>query len=156
MREIIGSKAPNFQAQALVKGEKMSVSLEDFKGKKIALYFYPRDMTPGCTRQACNLRDHFEILKDKNIIIIGVSTDPLSSHKKFAEKKELPFILVSDTEKEIVKKYGVWGEKKFMGKTFMGTKRTTFLINEDGTIVGIIEKPDVKSHSKEILETFTL
>lgn len=132
------------------------VSLSDYKGKKVALYFYPKDDTPGCTAQACNLRDNFSDIQQKGVVVLGVSTDSDKSHKKFEEKYKLPFTLLADTEKEIVEKYGVWGEKKFMGKTFLGTNRTTFLINESGTIDHIIEKVDTKNHTEQIIEEWGL
>jgi peroxiredoxin Q/BCP len=132
------------------------ISLSDYKGKKVALYFYPKDDTPGCTAQACNLRDNFSEIQKKGVIVLGVSTDSDKSHKKFEEKYKLPFTLLADTEKEIVEKYGVWGEKKFMGKTFLGTNRTTFLINESGKIDHVIEKVDTKNHTAQIMEAWGL
>lgn len=150
----INEKAPNFKAKALMNGKEKEISLSDFKGKKVTMYFYPKDMTPGCTTQAENLRDNFNEFEEKGIVIMGISVDPISSHIKFAEKKELPFILVSDENKKIVENYGVWVEKNMYGRKYMGTKRTTFLIDEDGKIAHIIEKPKVKEHSKEILKIF--
>lgn len=144
-----GDKAP------VVKGVDQSgnkVSLSDLKGKKVILYFYPKDMTPGCTAQACNLRDNYTALLQKGYAVVGVSTDGEKSHQKFAEKYELPFPLLADEDKKIVEQYGVWGEKKFMGKVYDGTHRTTFLINENGVIDKIISKPDTKNHTEEILE----
>ncbi len=132
------------------------VSLSDYKGKKVALYFYPKDDTPGCTAQACNLRDNFSDIQKKGVVVLGVSTDSDKSHKKFEEKYKLPFTLLADTDKEIVEKYGVWGEKKFMGKTFLGTNRTTFLINESGKIDHVIEKVDTKNHTEQIIEVWGL
>jgi peroxiredoxin Q/BCP len=125
--------------------------LKDFKGQKVALYFYPKDDTPGCTAQACNLRDNFSELSDKGIVVLGVSVDEVKKHKKFEDKYKLPFTLVADEEKTIVADYGLWGEKKFMGKTYMGTSRVTFLIDEKGKIVHIIEKVDTKNHTEQIL-----
>ncbi|MEK7199341.1 MAG: thioredoxin-dependent thiol peroxidase, partial [Bacteroidota bacterium] len=127
------------------------ISLADFKGKKVILYFYPKDDTPTCTVQACNLRDNYAALIKKWYHVIGVSTDNVKSHKKFEEKFSLPFPLVADEDKKIVDKYNLWGEKKFMGHTYMGTTRTTFLIDETGKIVKIIEKPESKNHTEEIL-----
>lgn len=150
----IGEKAPEFKAKALNNGIEKEVSLKDFRGKKIALYFYPKDLTPGCTTQAENLRDNYDELQKQGIEVIGVSKDPLTSHKNFSQKKELPFILVSDEDLQINTAYGVWQEKQFMGKTFMGTVRTTFLIDEDGFIKQIITKPNVKEHTQEILKGF--
>lgn len=147
----VGKKAPAFSG---VDQNGNSIALKDFKGKKVVLYFYPKDDTPGCTAQACNLRDnHSELLK-KGFVVIGVSVDSVKKHKKFEEKYELPFSLVADEDKKIVEAYGVWGEKKFMGKTYMGTTRTTFLIDEDGKIKSIIEKPDTKNHAAEVLEAW--
>jgi len=127
------------------------ISLADFKGKKVILYFYPKDDTPGCTTQACNLRDNYKALLKKGFQVIGVSVDDVKSHKKFETKHALPFPLVSDADKSIVTKYNLWGEKKFMGKTYMGTTRTTFLIDEAGKIVKIINKPDTANHTEEVL-----
>lgn len=143
-----GIKAPSIKGIDQ-NGEK--ISLSDFKGKKIILYFYPNDDTPGCTAQACNLRDHYSELIEHGFVVIGVSTNPVKSHKKFEKKYSLPFPLIADEDRTIVEKYGVWGEKNFMGRTFMGTIRTTFLIGEDGKIKKIITKPDTKNHTEEIL-----
>lgn len=144
----IGDKAPAFVAN---DQNGLPVSLKDFKGQKVALYFYPKDDTPGCTAQACNLRDNFSELSDKGIVLLGVSVDEVKKHKKFEDKYKLPFRLVADEEKTIVADYGLWGEKKFMGKTYMGTSRVTFLIDEKGKIVHMIEKVDTKNHSAQIL-----
>jgi len=144
-----GDKAPIFKG---VDQSGNKVSLSDLKGKKVILYFYPKDMTPGCTAQACNLRDNYAALLKKGYAVVGVSTDGEKSHQKFAEKYELPFPLLADEDKKIVEQYGVWGEKKFMGKVYDGTHRTTFLINENGVIDKIISKPDTKNHTEEILE----
>ena len=152
----IGDNAPNFKAIALIDNNEKKISLSDFKGKKTALYFYPKDLTPGCTIQAENLRDNYKELTKKGIVVIGVSKDPIKSHIKFSEKKELPFILISDENLEINKAYGVWQKKKFMGREYMGTARTTFLIDEKGKIVNIVDKPVVKEHSKEIIDGFNL
>jgi len=127
-------------------------SLENFKGQKVALYFYPKDNTPGCTAQACNLRDNNSTLQTEGIKVVGVSIDSEKSHKKFEEKFSLPFPLLADTEHKIVQDYGVWGLKKFMGKEYMGTNRTTFLIDEEGKIVHIISKVQTKDHTAQILE----
>jgi thioredoxin-dependent peroxiredoxin len=143
-----GSKAPAFKAP---DQNGKTVSLSDFKGKKVILYFYPKDDTPGCTAQACNLKDNHSALLKKGFQVVGVSVDSVKSHKKFEEKFELPFPLISDEEKKIVDKYNLWGEKKFMGRTYMGTTRTTFLIDEAGIIRKIIAKPDTKNHTEEIL-----
>jgi len=143
-----GKKAPAFKGLDQ-NGNK--ISFTDFKGKKIILYFYPKDDTPGCTAQACNLRDNYSALLKKGFAVVGVSTDAVKTHKKFETKYELPFPLIADEDKKIVEQYGVWGEKKFMGKTYMGITRTTFLIDEAGKIIKIIEKPDTKNHTEEIL-----
>ncbi|HJU45495.1 MAG TPA: thioredoxin-dependent thiol peroxidase [Chitinophagaceae bacterium] len=143
-----GDKAPAFTA---VDQNGQTISLDDFKGKKVVLYFYPKDDTPGCTAQACNLRDNYSGLLSKGFQVIGVSTDSVKSHKKFEEKFTLPFPLVADEDKKIVESYGVWGEKKFMGKQFMGTNRTTFLIDEEGVIKRVIYKPDTKNQTEQML-----
>ena len=148
-----GKKAPSFTAKDQ-DGE--SIKLSDFKGKKLALYFYPKDDTPGCTAQACNLRDNLASLKSHGIEVIGVSIDSVKSHTKFVTKFELNFPLVSDENKEIVEAYGVWGLKKFMGKEYMGTNRTTFIIDEKGIVEGIISKPKTKTHAEEILSLLKL
>jgi peroxiredoxin Q/BCP len=143
-----GSKAPAF------KGKDQNgniVSLSDFKGKKIVLYFYPQDDTPTCTTQACNLRDNYGILKNHGFEVIGVSPDEVTKHKKFETKHELPFTLIADPELKIIEKYGVWGEKSMYGKKYMGLLRTTFIIDEKGIIKTIISKPKAKVHSEEIL-----
>lgn len=146
-----GDAAPNFTA----KDENgNTVSLSDFKGKKVILYFYPKDMTPGCTNQACNLRDNYAILQEKEIVILGVSPDDEARHQKFISKYELPFPLIADTDKAVINAYQVWGPKKFMGKTYDGVHRTTFLINEEGIIHDVIKKPKTKAHAEEILESF--
>jgi peroxiredoxin Q/BCP len=131
-----------------------TVHLADHNGKKTVIYFYPKDDTPGCTAQACNIRDNYELLLEENIRIIGVSADSSSSHAKFTKKYDLPFPLIADTDKVIINAFGVWGEKKFMGKTYDGINRTTFLANELGEIISIITKPNTKEHSKEIIELF--
>ena len=143
-----GSKAPAFKAP---DQNGNMVALSDFKGKKVILYFYPKDDTPGCTSQACNLKDNYALLIKKGFQVVGVSVDSVKSHKKFEEKYALPFPLISDEEKKIVDKYNLWGEKKFMGRTYMGTTRTRFLIDETGVIRKIIAKPDTKNHTEEVL-----
>lgn len=144
----VGDKAPDFEAQ---DQNGKSISLSQFKGEKIALYFYPKDNTPGCTAEACSLRDNYQALLNKKIQVIGVSIDSVESHKKFETKYELPFPLIADPEKKIVNLFGVWGLKKFMGREYDGTHRTTYLIDENGCIVDIIEKPKTKIHADEIL-----
>lgn len=150
----INDKIPNFKAKALVKGEEKEISFSDFKGKKLVIYFYPKDLTPGCTIQAENIRDNYSEFEKQDIIVIGVSIDPIKKHLSFVEKKDLPFILISDEDKKIVELFGVWQLKKFMGREYMGTVRTTFLIGEKGKVIGIIKKPKVKEHSREIFEAF--
>ena len=149
----VGSIIPNVNGLDQL-GE--MIHLADHKGKKTVIYFYPKDDTPGCTAQACNIRDNYNMLLENNIRIIGVSADSSSSHAKFAKKYDLPFPLIADTEKEIINAFGVWGEKKFMGKTYDGIHRTTFLANELGEIISIITKPNTKEHSKEIIELFNI
>jgi thioredoxin-dependent peroxiredoxin len=144
-----GDKAPAFTAQ---DQQGNTVKLSNYKGKKVVLYFYPKDDTPGCTKEACNFRDNYSLLKKKGIEVIGISIDSVKSHGKFVEKYELPFNLVADEEKQIVEAYGVWGEKKFMGKTYMGTNRVTFIINENGIIEHIITKVDNTNSTEQILE----
>lgn len=131
-----------------------AVKLSDFKGKRVVLYFYPKDDTPGCTKEACSLRDSFDIFEEKGIKILGVSTDSEKSHQKFITKYNLPFDLLADTEKEIVEAYGVWGEKNMYGKKYFGINRTTFLIDEDGKIVKIFKKVKVDEHADEVLKAF--
>jgi peroxiredoxin Q/BCP len=144
----VGDKAPEFKG---VDQNGNAVDLNQYAGKKVALYFYPKDDTPGCTAQACNLRDNFDVLKDKGIEVLGVSTDSVKSHAKFIDKFKINFTLIADENKEIVEKFGVWGLKKFMGREYMGTNRTTFLIDEKGMIEGIISKPKTNAHAEEIL-----
>ncbi|WP_298740965.1 thioredoxin-dependent thiol peroxidase [uncultured Chitinophaga sp.] len=144
-----GDKAPAFKG---VDQNGNKISLAGLKGKKVVLYFYPHDNTPTCTDQACNLRDNYQVLLQQGFTVIGVSTDGQKSHQKFAKKHELPFPLLPDEDLQIVSAYGVWGEKKFMGRIFDGTHRTTFLINEKGIIEKIIDKPHSKTHAQEILE----
>jgi len=149
----IGKKAPAIKG---VDQNGTKISLADFKGKKVALYFYPKDNTPGCTAQACNLEENSALLHKKGIVVIGVSTDSVASHKKFETKFKLSFPLIADESKEIVNAYEVWGEKKFMGRTYMGTNRVTFLINEKGTIEHIIDKVETKNHAAQVLSTWGL
>lgn len=144
-----GVKAPVFSGK---DQNGKTVKLSDFKGKKVALYFYPQDMTPTCTVQACNLRDNYSLLQANGIQVIGVSPDEVSSHKKFEERHQLPFPLIADTKHAIIEKYGVWGEKQLYGRKYMGLHRTTFLINEKGVIEKVFLKPKSKQHAEEILE----
>ena len=145
----VGEKAPEF---SLKDSSDQTVSLADFKGKRVIIYFYPKDNTPGCTVQACNLRDNFSELTKQNISVLGVSADSMQKHQKFIDKYSLPFPLIADENHELLKSYGVWGLKKFMGKEYDGIHRTTFIINEDGIIAEIIKKPKTKFHAQEILE----
>lgn len=151
MKLKIGDKAPVIKA--MDQNRKM-ISLEDYKGSKVILYFYPKDDTPGCTAEACNLRDNYTILIDKGFKIIGVSADTINSHKKFTEKYNLPFPLISDTEKKVLNDYGVWGKKKFMGREYDGINRMTFVISEEGIILNIFDKVQTKDHTKQILSEF--
>ncbi|MBT3422296.1 MAG: thioredoxin-dependent thiol peroxidase, partial [Bacteroidetes bacterium] len=137
MKLKIGDMAPAIKANNQ-NGEE--VNLLDFKGKKVVLYFYPKDSTPGCTQEACNLRDNYNTLIEQGYVVLGVSPDGEKSHLKFIEKHELPFDLLADTEKKILSDYGVWGEKKMYGRTYMGVIRSTFVIDEEGKIEDIIEK----------------
>lgn len=132
------------------------INLEMYKGKKVILFFYPKDNTPGCTAEACNLRDNYSILQSKGFELIGISVDSEKSHQKFIENHQLPFRLIADTEKVIVNNFMVWGEKKFMGRTFLGTKRTTFVIDENGKIERIFDKVDTKNHAEQILKSYQL
>ena len=147
----IGDKAPAFSA---LDQEGNTLKLSDFEGKRVVIYFYPKDDTPGCTAQACNIRDNYQTLQNEDIVILGVSADGEKKHQKFIAKYELPFSLIADEEKELINLYGVWGEKKFMGRIYDGIHRTTFLLDEHHLIIGIIEKPKTKDHTREILEIF--
>jgi peroxiredoxin Q/BCP len=146
-----GSKAPAFKAKD--QNDK-PVSLSDYAGKKVVLYFYPEDDTPTCTVQACNLRDNYSLLKKNGFVVLGVSPDEPKKHKKFETKYDLPFTLVADPEHTIIDKYGVWGEKQLYGRNYMGLIRTTFLIDEKGVIRKIFNKPKSKEHTEEILEAW--
>jgi len=144
----VGEKAPAF---SLPTGDGKTVSLKDFAGKKIVLYFYPKDNTSGCTKEACSFRDNLAVLKRKGAVVLGVSADSVDSHRKFAEKFDLPFPLLSDEKKEMLKRYGVWKQKSMYGKKYYGIERTTFVINEKGTITHIFPKVKVDGHTEEIL-----
>lgn len=148
-----GAKAPDFQT-TIQDGSNRSSA--DYAGKKYAVYFYPRDMTPGCTAQACNLTENFEALQEAGIEILGVSPDPAAKHVKFIDKYGIRFDLACDEDKAMHNAFGVWGLKKFMGKEYEGTHRTTFLINEKGEIHDVILKPKTKDHTAEILAGFGL
>lgn len=152
----VNDKLPQFKAKALLNDKEVEINSKDFSGKKIIIYFYPKDMTPGCTTQAQNLRDNIEKFNKEKITIIGISPDPISKHIKFQQKEDLPFYLISDEDKIISNLFGVWGEKSFMGKKYMGVNRTTFLIDENQKITHVIEKPKVKEHSQEIFKLLNL
>ena len=147
----IGDKAPEFLGLN-EKGEE--IRLSNYKGRKIVLYFYPKDMTSGCTAQACNLRDNYEELRKQGYEVIGVSINDQKSHQKFIEKNSLPFSLIADTEQKLVQEFGVWGEKSMYGRKYMGTFRTTFIINEEGIIERIILPKEIKTkdHAAQILK----
>ena len=147
-----GKKAPSFK---LKDQDGNYVSLKDFIGKQIVLYFYPKDDTPGCTKEACSFRDNFPDFKDINAVILGVSPDSPASHKKFISKYNLPFTLLSDEDKETLEKYEVWKEKNMYGKKYMGVERTTFIIDEEGKIKKIFSKVKVDGHDKEVLEVIS-
>jgi peroxiredoxin Q/BCP len=144
----VGDSAPVFSAK---DQEGKQVKLSDFKGEKIILYFYPKDSTPGCTAQACNLRDNYDTLLGRGYRVLGVSVDDEKSHLKFIKKYNLPFPLLADTDHAIVEAYGVWGEKKMFGKEYMGIIRTSFVIDENGVIEEIIRKVDTENHTDQIL-----
>lgn len=148
-----GDKAPDFKAKDENGNE---IMLSDYKGKKLILYFYPKDLTPGCTMESCNLRDNYESLLEKGFEILGVSADDEKKHRRFIEKHDLPFHLLADTDKKVINDYGVWGPKKFMGRVYDGIHRTTFVINEEGLIEAVIEKVKTKNHTQQILEEIEL
>lgn len=145
----VGDPAPDFTTTDQ-RGQPLH--LADYRGKKVVLYFYPKDDTPGCTAQACSLRDKYADLKKAGYEVVGVSVDDEKSHQKFTKKYDLPFVLAADTDKSIVEAYGVWQEKSMYGRTYMGTVRTTFLIDENGIITDIIEKIDTKNHAQQVLK----
>jgi peroxiredoxin Q/BCP len=144
-----GQKAPDFTVN---DQQGNAVSLDQFKGKKVVLYFYPKDDTPGCTAEACDFRDNYQSLSTQGIVVLGVSVDDEKSHQKFINKHSLPFTLLADTDKKIVEDYGVWVEKNNYGKKYMGIARKTFLINEEGIITHIIDKVDTKNATAQVLE----
>ena len=146
-----GEAAPDFESR---DAEGNEVKLSDLRGQKVALYFYPKDDTPGCTKEACSLRDGHSELTRRGIKVIGVSTDDEKSHRKFAEKYSLPFTLLADTDHKVSDAYGVYGEKKFMGKTYMGVTRKTFLIDEDGRVRKVFDKVNVDEHADEVMKAF--
>jgi thioredoxin-dependent peroxiredoxin len=144
----VGSKAPDFKSK---DQDGKEVSLSDYKGKKVVLYFYPRDMTPGCTAEACSLRDNYKALQKVGYEVFGISTDDEKSHKKFIAKEKLPFTLLADPDKTVHNKFGAWVEKSMYGRKYMGTARITYIIDEKGIISEVIEKVDTKNHAAQIL-----
>jgi len=144
-----GDTAPKF---TLPSSDGNEISLTDFRGKKVVLYFYPKDETPGCTIEACSFRDDLSAFKRKGAVVLGISVDSVESHKRFAGKHSLPFPLLSDEEKKVVRAYGVWKQKNRYGRKFMGTERTTFIIDEQGIIKHIFARVQVDGHTKEVLE----
>ena len=144
----VGQKAPELSG---LDQNGQEVNLDRYAGRKLVLYFYPKDDTPGCTAESCDLRDNYEILRKQGYEVLGVSPDPVKKHQKFREKYELPFDLLADTEKEVCQRYGVWVEKSMYGRTYMGVARTTFLIDEVGVITEVIEKVNTKAHAAQIL-----
>lgn len=144
----VGEKAPQFEAK---DQNGNVVKLSDFQGKKVVLYFYPKDNTPACTAQACSLRDNYEALLAKGYVVLGVSIDDQKSHLKFATKYSLPFPILADPDHSLVEAFGVWGEKMLYGKKYMGTIRTTFIINEEGMIEDVITKVNTKNHAEQVL-----
>lgn len=148
-----GDKAPDFSG---VDQFGKSISLGDFKGRKLVIYFYPKDDTPGCTKEACNLRDNHESLLEKGFAVVGVSPDAEASHKKFTEKYQLPFSLIPDTDLKIIKAYGAWGKKNMYGKEYEGLLRTTFIVNEEGIIEEVIKKVKTDDHTNQIFKLYNL
>ena len=146
-----GDKAPDFTS---TDQQGNTISLKDYKGKKVILYFYPKDNTPGCTKEACNLRDNHKALTDKGFVVLGVSIDSEKSHQKFITKFDLPFALLADTEKEIVTKYNVWGEKSMYGRTYEGTYRYTYIIDGEGKIENVITKVKSGEHAEQVLALY--
>ncbi|MFN7326980.1 MAG: thioredoxin-dependent thiol peroxidase [Chitinophagales bacterium] len=144
----VGDAAPVFSA---LNEKNETVSLTDFKGKKLVLYFYPKDDTPGCTAEACSLRDSYEVFLNKGYAVLGVSPDSAKKHIKFQDKYSLPFSLLADEDHAVAEAYGVWGEKKFMGRTYQGIHRATFIIDEQGLIERIIDKVDTANHAEQVL-----
>ncbi len=145
----VGQQAPDFESK---DQDGNTIKLSDYKGKKVVLYFYPKDNTPGCTAQACDLRDNYEALQKAGYEVIGISSDSGKSHQKFKQKFELPFTLLADEDKSVHEKFGTWVEKSMYGKTYMGTARTTFIIDENGVIAEIIDKVKTKEHTNQIIK----
>ena len=152
MKLAVGEKAPVFEG---IDQDGKNISLSDFRGKKVVLYFYPKDDTPTCTKQACNLRDNYGTLIKAKYVVVGISSDTERKHRNFIKKYSLPFPLIADTDKHIQELYGVWGEKQMFGRKYMGTLRTTFVIDEKGIIRDIIDKVESGDHSAQILKTTT-
>jgi peroxiredoxin Q/BCP len=148
-----GEKAPDFSG---INQDRNEIKLSDFAGKKLILYFYPKDNTPGCTAESCNLNDNYNNWLEKGFEVVGVSPDSVESHQKFRDKFGLRFDLIADTEKEILQAYGAWGEKSMYGKKYMGVLRTTFIIDENGIIQEVFEKVKTKDHTNQILESINL
>lgn len=144
----VGQQAPDFESK---DQDGNTVKLSDYRGKKVVLYFYPKDNTPGCTAQACDLRDNYETLQKAGYEVIGISSDSGKSHQKFRQKFDLPFTLLADEDKSVHEKFGTWVEKSMYGKTYMGTARTTFIIDEKGIIAEVIDKVKTKEHTKQII-----
>jgi peroxiredoxin Q/BCP len=147
----VADSAPDFVA---LNELGQSISLSQFLGKKVILYFYPKDMTPGCTAESCNLGENYTILQEKGFVVLGVSPDSSKSHQKFIDKYNLPFSLIADEDKAVIKAFGVWGPKKFMGKEYDGVHRTTFIIDEAGVIEKVFSKVKTKDHTNQILESY--
>ncbi|HKK65442.1 MAG TPA: thioredoxin-dependent thiol peroxidase [Clostridia bacterium] len=145
----VGTAAPDF---TLKNQQGEDVSLSDFRGQKVVVYFYPKDNTPGCTKEACSIRDNYSDLQVKGAVVLGISADSVKSHAGFSQKYELPFHLLSDPEKSVIKAYGAWGEKKMMGKTYEGILRSTFVIDEQGSISKVFNKVKTAEHGSELLE----
>ena len=148
-----GDKAPCFKG---LNQDEETISLSDFSGRKVILYFYPKDNTPGCTAESCNLSENYDELTNKGVVVVGVSPDSIASHRKFVAKHSLRFNLIADTEKEILQQFDAWGLKKLYGREYMGVLRKTFIIDEQGTIIKIIEKVKTKDHSNQILSALNL
>lgn len=145
----VGDKAPSF---TLKNEQDQDIKLDNFRGKKVVLYFYPKDNTPGCTKEACSFRDVYDDILEAGAVVIGISKDSIKSHQKFKEKHQLPFYLLSDPEHKVIESYGVWKEKKMFGKVYMGIVRSTFIIDEDGKIEKIYPKVKPSEHGEEILK----
>lgn len=145
----VGDKAPNFEA---IDQHEKTVRLSDFSGKKLVVFFYPKASTPGCTVEACNLRDNYQTFLAQNYEVVGVSADSVKRQSNFANKQELPFSLLADEDKKVIEAFGVWGPKKFMGKEYDGIHRTTFVIDENGIIIEVIAKVKTKEHTAQILK----